>query len=251
MGSPLRYLAMKLQAQIFAAVLAALPLAASAQPVTPTEAQLTVVGDGVASRSPDRARVFMDIVTNDDAAARSGGQNTTIYNAFLARATSLGIPAADVKTTSYNVSFVPSPPKNLPPAERQPRYGYITTRSLSVNVTPLENVGKVIDAATAAGVTNIGDVSFDLKDRHGAYLAALAAAMKDAKSTATALAEAGGLQILHIRSVTAGSEQQYVPTPVMMKARVMTESAPEPPTEIAPSGPIDVSAHVTVTYAIR
>ncbi len=242
---------MKLQAQILGAVLAAIPLAASAQPVTPSEAQLTVAGDGVASRSPDRARVSMDIVTSDDAATRSGGKNTTTYNAFLARVTSLGIATADVKTTSYNVSFVPHPPKDLPAAERQPRYGYITSRSLSVNVTPLENVGKVVDAATAAGVTNIGDVSFDLKDRHGAYLAALAAAMNDAKSTAAAVAEAGGLRIVRIRNVTTGNEQQFAPMPVMMKAAPMEARAEEPPTSIAPSGPIDVSAHVTVTYAIR
>ena len=241
---------MHVRTQIAALVLAALPLAANAQLTAPSEAQFTVGGDGNVSRSPPRARVSMDIVTSDDAATRSGGKNTTIYNALLARVTSLGVAAADVSTTSYNVSFVPYPPKDLPAEQRQPRYGYITSRSLSVNVAPLENVGKVIDAATAAGVTNIGDVGFELKDRHGAYLAALAAAMNDAKTTAAAVAAAGDFRIVRIRNVSTGDEARVAPYPIALN-RSMAVAKAEPPTQIAPSGPIDVTAHVTVTYAIR
>lgn len=240
---------MKFTALFLAASIAAVPLAANAQ--VPAPATLTVGGDGLVSRSPDRARVSVDIVTNDDAAARSGGKNTTAYNAFIARLATLGLGAADVRTTSYNVNFVPPAPRNLPPEQRQARYGYVTSRSLSVNVAPLENAGKVVDAATASGVTNVGDVTFDLKDRHGAYLAALAAAMNDAKSTAAAVAAAGSFRLLRVRSVSTGYEQQPLqPYPVAVK-RMSDATAPEPPTEIAPNGPIDVTAHVSVTYEIQ
>ena len=239
---------MRLSSLALALVLAALPVAARSQTTAaPGSPVMTVGGDGVVTRSPDRARVGVDIVTNDDAATRSGGRNTAIYNAFVARLATIGVAASDVGTTSYNVAFVPYPPKDLPAAERQPRYGYITTRSLSVLVTPIDNAGKVVDAATAVGVTQIGDVTFELKDRHGAYLAALAAAMNDAKSTAAALAEAGNFHVLRIRRIDAGAES---PGPIPLMRRAPTAMAAEAPTTIAPNGPIEVTAHLTVTYDI-
>jgi uncharacterized protein YggE len=213
-------------------------------------AQLTVEGNGTIGRSPARARINVDIVTSDDAATRSGGKNTTIYNALLARVATLGLTPGDVKTTSYNVSFVPYPPKDLPPEQRQPRYGYITSRSLSLSVAPLENVGKVVDAATAAGATTIGDVSFDLKDRRSAYLAALGAAMDDAKTTASAAATAGNFHILRIAKVNVDTEDRQ-PGPLLIAYRAVAMTAAEPPTQIAPSGPVDVNAHVTIVYDIR
>jgi uncharacterized protein YggE len=124
---------MRSNAWALAAILCAAPTVANAE-VTASPAQLTVEGNGRIGRSPDRAAVNLDIVTSDDAATRSGGKNTTIYNALLARVTALGLVPGDVKTTSYNVSFVPYPPKDLPPEQRQPRYGYVTSRSLSLNV---------------------------------------------------------------------------------------------------------------------
>ena len=232
-----------------ALALGSTPLGAAAEPASPTQPALTVAGDGTVSRSPDEARIAVEIVTNDGAASRSGSENTAIYNGFVARVGTLGIAATDVRTTSYNVAFVPYPPKDLPAEQRQPRYGYITSRSLSVLVTPLENAGKVVDAATAAGVTQIGDVGFELKDRHAAFLAALAAAMRDARATAAALAAAGDFRIARIRNVASTDERPLQPYPAVMRAAALAPAGA--PTEIVPGGPIDVTAHVTVTYDIR
>ncbi len=242
---------MRLKSTLLALALAALPLAARAQTAAPVaESVLTVEGDGVNSRSPERARVSLDIVTTDDVAARSGAKNTVTYNAFVARVATLGVTGSDVRTTSYNVAFVPHPPRDIPADQRQARYGYITTRNLSVLVTPLENVGKVVDAATASGVTEIGGVGFELKDRHAAYVTALAAAMVDAKATATAVASAGGFHIGRVRSVDVNAETPGGPLPLALRRGSPAASA-EAPTEIAPNGPIDVAAHVRVTYEIR
>jgi uncharacterized protein YggE len=246
---------MKLPIAALALSLAALPSVALAQ-ITPVdaprlgEATMTVQGDGIVDRAPDQATVAVQIVTNDDNAAASVGKNNAIYNALKTKAGALGLAADAIRTTSYNVEFIPHPPKNLPPEQRQARYGYVTARSLSLSVTPLENVGKVVDAATAAGASNVGDVQFGLKDRRGAYLAALAAAMSDAKAQGTALAGAGGFSLVHVKSVNAAG--LYMPAPLPMGAMMRAPAAaPVPPTEIQPGGPIEVNARVTVTYVIR
>ena len=151
----------------------------------------------------------------------------------------------------FNVDYIPPPPKNLPPAERQPRYGYITTRSLSVDVTPIENAGKIVDAATSAGVTSVGSVTFDLKDRKAAYQEALVAALKDAQASAAALAKGGELRLVRIVRVSTAGPQQPIRPFAAEGFSARMAAAPAPPTDIAPNGPIDVSAHVDVTYEIR
>jgi uncharacterized protein YggE len=241
----MRFAAMILTLALFAASPAvAQPLAKAVAP----DSTLNVQGDGVIERAPDVARLSVQIVTNDDSATVSTSKNNDIYNRLQAALAPLGLSGEAVRTTAYNVVFVPHPPAGLPPERQQPRYGYVTTRSLLLTISNLQNVGKAIDEATSAGVTTVGNVSFDLKDRKAAYRAALGLAMTDAKQSAEAVAAAGGFALLRFHAVIVG--YQYVPLTQM--AAVRAAGAPPPtPTDIQPNGPISVSAHVDVTYTIR
>jgi uncharacterized protein YggE len=130
----------------------------------------------------------------------------------------------------------------------QPRYGYVTTRNLSLTTSPIENAGKLIDAANASGVTEVGNVGYELKDRHAAYLAALAAAMNDARQAAEAVAAAGNFKIGGYDRISVGAQSTgAMPVPMMR----MSAEAAAPPTDLGPSGPVQVRAHVTVSYLIR
>jgi uncharacterized protein YggE len=226
----------------------AAPAAAQAQQVPAAPATLTVSGDGLVERSPDQATLSVTIVTSDANATVSAGKNTTIYEALKAKAAALGVSGDALRTTYYNVVFIPGPPKNLPPEQQQPRYGYVTTRNLSLTIAPIENAGKLIDAANASGVTEVGNVGYELKDRHAAYLAALAAAMNDARQTAEAVAAAGNFKIGGYDRVSVGAQSSGgAPVPMMR----MAAEAAQPPTDLGPAGPVQIRAHVTVSYLIR
>jgi uncharacterized protein YggE len=227
---------------------------ALAQPATvyaapPPESTLTLQGDGLVNRAPDVAKLTVQIVTNDDNATVSSSNNNDIYNTLRSRLAAIGIGSDALATSSYNVVFVPHPPRGLPPEQQQPRYGYITTRFLTVTVSPIENLGKVMDAATAAGVTTVGNISFSLKDRKSVYTAALGAAMQDVGQSAQAVATAGGFTIVRIRSVVVG--YTYVPLEVSAAPMMRMAAVAPTPTDIQPNGPIAVTAHVTVTYLIK
>jgi uncharacterized protein len=222
--------------------------AQSAALVGPFQRNLTVQGQGLVERAPDIGRLSLQIVTDDPDATNSASKNNTIYNALKIRLVGVGVGLGSIRTTGFDVSFYPPPPKDLPADQRRDRYGYVTTRSLQVDIVPLENVGKAIDASTKAGVTDVGGVSYDLKDRRGAYSAALAAAMADAKRSADALAAAGPFTLGAFISVETGSDDGVRPGPMMMKAAIA--GAPVP-TDLGPGGPIQVRATVTVKYAIR
>ena len=218
---------------------------------TPQLGTMYVQGNGLVERAPDLARLSVSIVTNDDNATVSSSKNNDIYNAFKAAVASLGITADNLRTLSYNVVFVPHPARGLPPEQQLPRYGYITTRTMSVTIAPIENVGKVIDAATGAGVTNVGSVSFDLKDRKGAYNAALTAAMTDAKTTAALLATTGGFSIVRVLTVNVNSTNPPLQTIARVMAAPQLSTYTVTPTDLQPGGPISISAQVSVTYVIR
>jgi len=245
---------MKLATSVLAFALAAAPAAVLAQgapSAAASDSTLVVSGDATVQHDADLARVSAEIVTNDDNASHSAAKNATIYEALVARLARLGIAKAAIRTTSLNVRFFARPERPLSPGEPRQRYGFVTARSLSIAVTPIEGAGKIVDASLAAGVTQVGDVSFDLKDRKAAYREALAAAFADARANATALVAKSEVRLVRIRDIAAGSYAFGPPRPFAGGAMRMSAVAALPPTEIEPGGPIDVSAHVTVTYVIR
>jgi uncharacterized protein len=216
------------------------------------EPLLTVIGEGTVSKPPDEAKLSLQIITDDANVTASTSKNNAVQNALKARLSFLQCKGCDaLRETGYGVTFIPYPPKNLPPEERQPRYGYVTTRSILVTITPIDLIGRVIDAAAATGITDIGDMRFDLKESRSAYMNALSAAVHDAKQQADTLAAAGSFHIVRVRTVTTGySSIQASPNmaPLPLRAEAKYASIP---TEILPSGPVDVNARVTITYSIE
>ncbi|GAC1299846.1 MAG: hypothetical protein NVSMB19_05100 [Vulcanimicrobiaceae bacterium] len=244
---------MKLAAATFAFAFATLPAGALAQsPPAPVAAEstLAVSGDATVERDPDVARVSAEIVTNDDVAARSAGKNAAVFETLKTKLAALGIARDSIRTTYFNVNFVPRPNRTQPGDVPQ-RYGYVTSRSLGIAVMPIEQAGKIVDASLAAGVTQVGSVRFELKDRKVAYREALARAFAAARASAAALVASSDVRLGRVRDIRA---DDYAMPPraydgVTMRSAAM--QAPLPPTQIDPGGPVAVTAHVTVTYIVR
>jgi uncharacterized protein YggE len=238
---------MKTLARLAAIALAALPLAAPAQTMTTISqpSEITVSATGVASRPPDQANFNVSIVTVDDVAATSTSKNNAIYNELRAKLGAVGVPGSSIKTHGFNVFFVPRP--TGPVTNDMRRFGYTTNRSIAI-ATGVDGVGKAIDAAVAAGATDISNVQFSLKDRKAAYNEALAAAIADAKSQATVLAQAAGVRIIRIHSISSGSVQSRL---LQTIAQVRTTASFSVPTDVSPDGPVDITATVTVSYLIQ
>ncbi|GAC1311635.1 MAG: hypothetical protein NVSMB21_21330 [Vulcanimicrobiaceae bacterium] len=217
----------------------------------PADATLVVSGTATVSREPDLARVDAEIVTNDDSATRSAGRNASIYAALKARLAARGLVGSAIRTSSFGATFVPHPARALPPEMPAQRYGFVSTRSLAIAVTPIGAVGKVVDASLAAGVTSVGDVAFELSDRAGAYRDALGLAFSTARATAVALVRGSEVRVVRVREIVAGEPPFASPRRIdglQMRAAAATV---DPPTTLEPSGPIDVVARVTVTYVVR
>jgi uncharacterized protein YggE len=213
---------------------------------------LVVQGQGAITRAPDTASVSVGIETDDPSAAGSQAKNNEAYGAMLAALERVGVAKSEIRSTGYDLRYVPPPEPTAPPAgihtmpvARRPlgeRYGYIVSRSAIIAGLDPAKVGVIVDASAHAGATSINGVTFGVRDQRGAYNQALAAAFADADAQARALASAGRFTIVRLQRVEAG--QASFPGP-MAFARVATADA----TQIEPSN-VEVRANITVTYTI-
>lgn len=228
---------------ILALTVAVAPAGAAVKPI-----DITVTGQGTVTKTPDLATFGASIITNDDLAQNATSANNATYERFIAAMRGLGVPGADITTTSYTVTDQPRPepaPSGAAPVS-QPnvRYGFIVERSLSVRLHDVGLAGKAIDAAVAAGVTNFNGIEFGTADNRGAYAQALRGAVADAASQASAMAGAAHLRILGIKSIQQGYAN--VARPMMLRASETTDSY-KVPTTLPPSS-VSVEATVTITY---
>lgn len=213
-----------------------------------------VTGQGVVTRPADSATVNLSLVTNDDVSETATSKNNAVYDALKARVAPLGVSADDVKTTYYNLVLNPRPADARPtPAvvqyPYQPRFGYVVTRQVQLAVANVVNVGKVVDAAVAAGVTGVSGIAYALSDRTSANDAALAAAMENAAVQARSVAAASHMRILGIKQIQVNSNGFQGPMP--MRPMPFPAGMVQPvPTQIPPAT-VDVRATVTVTYNLK
>lgn len=216
------------------------PAAAQTPPGVRT-ATLTVSGHGSVTRNPDRATVSLRVATNADVAAAATSASAAVVAALTARLTALNIPAAALVTSGYGLTYTPRPPKPDPASTQ--RYGYTVERSLNVNLENPDGAGAVIDAAVAAGVTDVTGVTFALRDPEAARRSAQAAAVADAQAQARGLAGAAHVRLVRILEIAPASG---APTPrgapVLMRALAV-------PTTIE-AGDLTATATVTVRYEI-
>jgi uncharacterized protein len=218
---------------------------------------ITVSAQGRASAPPDMATESFTISTNSDTAAAAASDNNARYERLMRALQSMGVAHGDIQTTSYNLSYAPppqaqsgqgEPPGQAPPGVAQQRYGYFVNRSIQVTLTRLQMVGKVVDAAVGSGVTDIGGVSFGVRNNRAQYAQALRQAVAAARAQGDAMASAAGLHLVRVKSMQQGYAE--APVPRVMMAASIQGAVPSPPTAIEPSN-VEVNANVTITYEAR
>ena len=119
---------------------------------------------------------------------------------------------------------------------------------LHIKTGALENVGKLIDAAMQSGANTIQRLVFTLKDEQSAQLQALRLASVKANAKAEEMANALGLKIVKVLSVTEG--ERGVRPIVMPQARTtQMEATTAAPTPVE-AGTIEVRSSVSLTAEV-
>jgi len=204
---------------------------------------ISVTGSGSASMQSNEAIVTVGVQTQDESASEAVSLNAERMNQVIDAIKALGITEEDMRTVSYNVY----------PVYAQNDYnlvvGYRVVNMIEVDMTEMDLIGEVIDAASQNGANVIQGVSFglsqgqqeDLKEQ--AYLAAL----RDAEAKANLIAEQLELTITGVLSVSENYYQPYQPYRDYKLAIAGEALAPTPILE----GKLSVSVTVYIVYSFE
>jgi hypothetical protein len=115
-----------------------------------------------------------------------------------------------------------------------------------VRTQDLAHLGQLVDAAAGAGATNVGAITFGLKNRGSAANYARMAAVKDLDDKAQIFADAAGYHIRRLVNLSEASVVQPGPQPRFAMALAAGAPAPTP----VEAGEIVVSVDVTGEFEL-
>lgn len=223
------------------ALLALFCFALPAWPAEPGTGGLAVSGTGKVYAVPDMAEITVGVVTQGPTAAEAQAENNRRMQAVIQKLKEMGLSEADLHTGGLSVypEYAPAPAKEGPPGI----VAYRAANSLVVKVKPVDRAGLVVDAALAAGASQVHGLRFLAANAAALELQALGLAVQDARRKAEALAQALGVKLGTPQSVSVDVSQPWYPLYSTAKALV-DEATPVLP------GQVEITASVHVTYAI-
>ncbi|MBT9244380.1 SIMPL domain-containing protein [Gemmobacter fulvus] len=204
--------------------------------------QITVTGEGQVNGAPDLATISLGVTTEGATAAEAMAANSAELARVMGNLTMAGIAAKDVQTTGLSIN--PNWQNDSSGATAPRIAGYIASNMLTVRVRALEGLGSVLDAAVKDGANTLNGVEFGLADPAPAMDEARKRAVADARGRATLLAEAAGVTLGKIVSISESGGYQP-PMPMMRMAADAAGGA----VPVA-AGEVSVSANVTIVWAL-
>lgn len=186
---------------------------------------------------PDMATVTLGVTTQGNTADGAQNANSKIANAVVAAIKAQGITDENIQTSNMNLY-----------QDYTDTQKYNMETDFNVKVTPIANVGKVIDAAISAGANVTYSLVFDLQNKDTVYMQALQKAMTSVANKAQKMATAGGLtldRVLDVQEVSLSNEY-YPMADMAMSVKTGSSSA----VNVSP-GQIDVTATVMATYLLK
>ena len=201
---------------------------------------ITVTGEGVVAATPDMATISLGVQHVADTPEIAMMQTAQASQAVVSRLKMMGIAEADMQTSNLSLHQVENYDRN-----NQPRIeGYRASNSLRVQVRDLDQLGPVLTAVLQDGANNFGGLSFGLSEPRPAQDQARQAAVKDALAKAALYAEAAGVELGDVVSISeAGSHD--MPMPMMrMEMAVGSDMAVE-------AGELNLNQQVTVVLELK
>lgn len=177
---------------------------------------LNVNGTGTVQVQPDIARVSIGVNTQSPDISQALDDNTSASNAIKETLLGMGIAEEDIQTSNFNVypqqQQIMSDTPDMP-AENQTVF--VVQNTVNVVVRQLDSLGDILAAVVDQGANTIYGVTFDIEDPSVAYAEARQKAIDDAASQAQAIADAAGVKLGAISSISIGSNSSPVKTAEM------------------------------------
>lgn len=198
---------------------------------------LTVSATGKVTVVPDVARVYLGVSLTKPTVKEARAAAASAMTGILSAIKALGVADLDIQTTGLNLST------QYASGSSTRIVGYAISEQVQVTVRDLDKAGDVVDAATAAGATDVNGISFEIADPARAQNDARAAAVVAARASAQAMAAAAQVGLGDVVSIAdAGATPIYY-------GGALTAPRADDATPVQP-GTQDVTASVTVVFEL-
>jgi uncharacterized protein YggE len=201
---------------------------------------ITVTGQGQVFAEPDMATVRVGVTHQDRDAEEAMVRASRGAAQVLGQLQAMGIEGRDMQTSTVSLSPVWN---NRSSSSEPPRItGFVANISVTVRVRDLPMLGMVLDAVVDDGANQLGGIQFGFQDPDPLMEQARREAVADGRAKATVLADAAGVGLGALQSM---SEQGGArPQAMMMEMAARDASVP-----IA-AGEMSLSASVSMVYEI-
>lgn len=217
---------------------------AAAQDATPaagaSPSTVTVLGEGAVSVKPDVATVTIGVQVTKPTLPEAQSEATTQMTSVLKAITKVGVKEEDIQTAFYSVNVLQNYDNSGTPTQVT---GYQVSNQVTVTLRDLSKVGTLLDDVVAAGANSVYGVTFGVADPSAAESQARAKAVADAKKRAEELAQAAGLRLGRVLSISEGAVQ---PGPYVYAQGAGGKGGGAP----VQTGSLQITIDVQVTYEL-
>ena len=207
------------------------------------ETRIAVNGTGETRISADTAVISLGVSARDRDVLKA--QQTVNENIAGIRQALLsnGVAEENINTDYMSIYAIYDYNEDV---EKVQAYNASTT--LAVKVTDMDSVGKLIDEAFAAGANTLNGISFSASDTDEARDESLKAAVGEARAKAEVLAEASGLKITGIETISEGNVYSYDNSVSNFSAKRMEGTADTGYGTMVQATKLIVSVTVSITF---
>jgi len=201
---------------------------------------ITVNGQGSVTITPDTALAQVGVEARAPQLNDALSDATQRMAQVLESVRALGIDGRDISTSRIAIEPIAAPRRNESDPVRID--GYRVGNTAQVRIRDVRTVGRVLDAVVRAGANTIGSLAFTVNDRTAVEAQARTLAVRDAATKARQLADAAGVRLGPLLTLT----EQGIGTPILAAARRVAPMASIP---VEP-GEVEVTVVVEARYRI-
>lgn len=172
--------------------------------ISPKQAHsISIVGEGKIMGVPDVANIQLGYSVEKPTVAAAQKDNSDKMNAMIDKLKKdFKIDAKDIQTANYYIS----PQYNWNNGKQSLR-SYLVSQNLNVKLRKMDQVSKIIEAASLIGLNQIGNLSFEIDNPEKLKQEAREKALAQAKEKASALSKVVGVKLGKIISFSESANQ--------------------------------------------
>ncbi len=161
---------------------------------------VSVSGVGRSEVEPDKAVIQLGVTARADTARGASRKAAAAMDAVIASLQDSGVEEADIKTTRLELRQVRQRDKET----REVTVRWQVRNRVKATIRDIDSTGDIVDAAIAAGATNLDRLQFRATDPSEALAEAREEAVASAALTASQLAAAANVEVVGVLSIVEG-----------------------------------------------